>query len=185
MKNNINHIRAFLSNAIEEAGYRPVRYKLRTGVGEKILQIMIEYKHAELELLHGDGGITAEDCTLISRMVSELLDQEDLIIGEYRLEISSPGIDRPLETKNDFRRYIGFLAKLKISDKNELTKHLTGKIIDVINNDLIIGSLDNNVKLNVDDIISAKLVLNDELLSKTKSLNREKTECQMKEAYDE
>tara|TARA_Y100000590_G_scaffold448140_1_gene584354 strand:+ start:876 stop:1445 length:570 start_codon:yes stop_codon:yes gene_type:complete len=185
MKNHMNHLKKLLSPAIEEVGYRPVRYKLTTGSGEKILQIMIEFKHAEEDLLCGDGGVTADDCILISRIVSEILDKEDSIVEEYRLEISSPGIDRPLESANDFIRFVGFLAKVRFFDEKESNKQLTGKIIDVINNHLIIESMNKNVELNIDNLISAKLVLNDDLLSRTRSLNIENNSYQIKGAYDE
>tara|TARA_B100000686_G_C16605389_1_gene870896 strand:+ start:152 stop:691 length:540 start_codon:yes stop_codon:yes gene_type:complete len=170
----MNNLKKLLTPVIEEAGYRPVRYKLITNSGEKILQIMIEFKHAEEISLCGDGGVTADDCILVSRMVSDLLDKEDSLVEEYRLEISSPGIDRPLESVNDFMRFVGFEAKLRFFDEKESNKRLTGKIIDVMSNDLVIESINKNVIINVDNLISAKLVLNDDLLRRTRSQNTEK-----------
>ena len=94
---------------LEQLGYRLVRVRLMAQNGQT-LQIMAE---------RPDGGMTVADCEAVSQALSPELDVADLIAGEYRLEVSSPGVDRPLVRVSDFRRAIGHEAKIELAQPLE------------------------------------------------------------------
>src|SRR5215469_17303573 len=94
-----------LDPVAEAAGYAIVRLRLMGGDRRRNLQIMAERPPKEGEV---DGTMLVEDCTRLSRAVSEVLDAADPIRGEYTLEVSSPGIDRPLTRLKDFATYAGY-----------------------------------------------------------------------------
>ena len=91
---------------IEDLGYELVRLRLITGK-QTIMQIMAE---------RPDGGIEVDDCAKISTEVSAILDVEDPVDAEYALEVSSPGIDRPLTRLKDFATYEGYEAKIETNE---------------------------------------------------------------------
>ena len=97
---------AIVTPTIEGLGFELVRLRLMSG-RRMMLQIMAE---------RPEGGIEVEDCARISRAVSAVLDVEDPISGEYVLEVSSPGIDRPLTRLKDFERWAGYEAKLETAE---------------------------------------------------------------------
>ena len=91
---------------IEDLGLRLVRVRV-SGTGNAVLQIMAE---------RPDGTISVDDCARLSRAISPVLDVEDPIKGKYTLEVSSPGIDRPLVRPSDFERWAGHLAKIELAE---------------------------------------------------------------------
>ena len=101
----MSHLETMLEPVVEAAGYRLVRLRLMGGK-TKTLQIMAE---------RADGTMNVEDCATLSRALSEFLDAEDPIEGEYNLEVSSPGIDRPLTRITDYARWAGHEAKLELA----------------------------------------------------------------------
>ena len=98
-------IRDIIAPAVEDMGYSLVAVAMLQQGGAPVLQIMAEDQ---------DGNLTLDDCTKISHEVSALLDVEDPIPSAYQLEVSTPGIDRPLFTAQDFERFIGFDAKIEL-----------------------------------------------------------------------
>ena len=90
---------------ISNLGFETVRI-LTIGETNPVLQIMIEHKDYNKE-------ISVDDCALVSRSLSEILEEKDPIEGKYVLEVSSPGLDRPLTKLEHFSRYIGYLIKLE------------------------------------------------------------------------
>lgn len=146
----------------EDMGYRLVRVRLLSERG-KTVQIMAE---------RPDGVMTVEDCEALSRMISPLLDVEDVVPGQYFLEVSSPGIDRPLVRPSDFERWAGFEAKVEMTTPLAGRKRFRGQLE---------GFADGEVRLYIDDpqgegerllvglpfadIASAKLVLSDDLIA--------------------
>jgi ribosome maturation factor RimP len=106
----------------------------------------------------------------VSRTVSALLDVEDPIPGNYELEVTSPGIDRPLVDRDDFRRFAGFEAKIEIGRPVDGRKRFRGRIKPVDEDDRV-GIVEEAVSVSVpfEDIIKAKLVLTDELIAFTQS----------------
>src|ERR1700744_773202 len=105
----MSHLEPILTPAIEKAGYRLVRLRIMGGK-VKTLQIMAE---------RPDGTMNVEDCAILSRALSEFLDAEDPLEGEYDLEVSSPGIDRPLTRLTDFARWSGHEAKIELVAPDE------------------------------------------------------------------
>ncbi len=154
---------------IEQLGYRLVRIKVSATDGTTI-QIMAE---------RPDGSMTVEDCETISRALSPVFDVEEPIDGAYRLEISSPGIDRPLVRKSDFERFAGHLVKIEMEVPFEGRKRFRGILAGVDGDRTKLkldpateGAAAAEIALPIPDMGEAKLVLTDELV--TQALRAEK-----------
>jgi ribosome maturation factor RimP len=100
----VSHLEPILEPVIERAGFRLVRVRMMGGA-EKTLQVMAE---------RPDGAMNVEDCATLSRALLAFLETEDPIEGDYELEVSSPGIDRPLTRLADYSRYAGHEAKIEL-----------------------------------------------------------------------
>lgn len=136
-------------------GYEVVRVQI-SGGQRAILQIMAE---------RADGApMTVEDCADISRSVSALLDVEDPIREAYTLEVSSPGIDRPLTRLKDFVRFAGFEARLESRMAIDGRKRFKGMLKGVEDGLVCIDTEQGAARLEFDNILRAKLVLTDELI---------------------
>ncbi len=156
-------IEELITQIVENHEFKIVRVKLMEG-SRRVLQIMIE---------HADGSnVNVDECALISKEVSILLDIHDPISGEYDLEISSPGIDRPLVKFEDFARFSQFEIEFKLKFSHETLKRK--KIIGLIkginseNQEIVINPLDlhdQTVIITYQDIASAKLHLTDALIA--------------------
>jgi ribosome maturation factor RimP len=137
-------------------GYELVRITLK-GNDKKVLQIMAE---------KADGTMTIEGCTEVSRMVSALLDVEDPISSAYDLEVSSPGIDRPLTRPKDFERWAGFEAKVELDTAVDGQRRYRGKLLglegDVIR---LLPDDGTQIELPFSEVRKAKLILTDELIA--------------------
>lgn len=153
-------IAAMVEPAIVDLGFRLVRVKL-SGLNGFTLQIMAE---------RPDGTMTVDDCEAVSRAVTPVLDVEDPIDREYNLEISSPGIDRPLVRAIDFERWRGHLAKLELAVPRDGRKRFRGEIRAVEAGELVLRLEDlpddgePDVRLPLADIAEARLVLTDALV---------------------
>jgi len=79
-----------------------------------------------------EGGITVDDCAGISHQVGDVLDVHEMPPGSYTLEVSSPGLDRPLTRDRDFLKYIGYRVKVRTGDKIDGKRNFTGKLIDYL-----------------------------------------------------
>ncbi len=145
-------------------GYRLVRVHV-SGRDGCTVQIMAE---------RPDGTFTIEDCEAASRALSPALDVEDPIRGGYRLELSSPGIDRPLARLSDFTRALGDEAKIEMTSLVEGRKRFRGEITGVEDGHALLGvkDIDQIFRLPITDMVEAKLVLTDALIKKT--MKREK-----------
>jgi ribosome maturation factor RimP len=153
---------------IEGLGYRLVRVRLSSMNGAT-LQIMAE---------RPDGSMTVEDCEILSRDLSPALDVEDPIDRAYHLEVSSPGIDRPLVRRSDFDRWAGHEAKIELARMLEGRKRFRGKLAGIEGDSILLdvprdGAEDpERVRLPAADLGEARLVLTDELIRE--SLSRQK-----------
>jgi ribosome maturation factor RimP len=162
-------VAAIAEPVIEQLGYRLVRVRI-SGAEGCTVQIMAE---------RPDGSMTVEDCESISRALSPVLDVADPIERAYRLEISSPGIDRPLVRKSDFERYAGHLAKIETTMPVQGRKRFRGFLIGAegeaarLRRDDATEGEEAEVLLPIEDMSEAKLVLTDELV--TEALRREKS----------
>ena len=150
-------IAAMIEPSLEGMGYELVRVLIQ-GRERPVLQIMAERK---------DGaGMTVEDCADISRQISALLDVDDPIEGHYSLEVSSPGIDRPLTRPKDYETYAGFEAKLETSEPVEGRKRFRGKLLGLDEHGCVKLAADGvewAVPLTM--VKGAKLVLTDDLIA--------------------
>ena len=139
---------------VQDMGFELVRLRLMGGQ-TKTLQIMAE---------RPDGGIEVDDCARISNEVSAVLDVEDPVSDPYTLEVSSPGIDRPLTRLKDFETYEGYEAKLETAELIEGRKRFKGVLAGVEGDEVLINIEEGTVGLNFDWLAEAKLVLTDELI---------------------
>src|SRR5207344_2024092 len=161
-------VSAVAGPVLQGMGYRLVRIKISAEAGCTV-QIMAE---------RPDGSMQIEDCEAISRALSPVLDVADPIDRAYRLEISSPGIDRPLVRKSDFERYAGHLAKIETAMPVNGRRRFRGVLIGTegeaarIRRDDAAEGEEGEVLLPIDEMSEAKLVLTDELVAET--LRREK-----------
>ena len=144
---------------IEDMGFELVRLRLQGGK-TATLQIMAD---------RPEGGINVDDCAEISTMVSATLDVEDPIEDKYNLEVSSPGIDRPLTRLKDFATFEGYEAKLETNQPIDGRKRFTGVLAGVEGEDVLInievGGETQTIGLNFDWLSDAKLMLTDELIA--------------------
>ena len=114
-----------------------------------------------------EGGIEIEDCAKISRAVSAVLDVEDPISGEYTLEVSSPGIDRPLTRLKDFERYEGYEAKLETQEAIDGRRRFKGELAGVQDGEVLVEIPEGVIGLSFDLLADAKLVLTDALVAES------------------
>ncbi len=144
--------------SVESLGFDLVQIRLTQQRGMQVLQIMAEPSGQSREM-------TVEDCAQVSRHVSALLDVEDPISGQYNLEVSSPGIDRPLVKVADFEEHVGHVASVEMEWPIDGRKRFKGDIIKVADGAVHL-KLDgkNEVTLPVEDMQHAKLVLTDALI---------------------
>ena len=136
--------------------------------------VQLEYKANTLQIMvEGEDGspMGVDEFADISRDLSPALEVEDPISGAYRLEISSPGIDRPLITEADFEKYIGFETKLEMNPPIEGQKRFRGKIKSINDGILVLDTDKGDEELSHAGISKAKLVLTDELIQATKDVN--------------
>jgi ribosome maturation factor RimP len=148
-----------LDPVADSAGYEIVRLRLMGGVAARRLQIMAE---------RPDGTMLVEDCAQLARALNPVLDAADPIAGDYTLEVSSPGIDRPLTRLKDFETYEGYEARLEIDRLAEGRKRFKGELAG-IENDLVAINLegeDETAMLPFAWLVDAKLVINDALLKR-------------------
>lgn len=156
-------VSAVAAPVLQGLGYRLVRIKI-SGEAGCTVQIMAE---------RPDGTMQIEDCEEISRALSPVLDVADPIDRAYRLEISSPGIDRPLVRRSDFERYTGHLAKIEMAVAHQGRKRFRGLLAGVegdavrLHRDDIPAGEDADALLVMEDISDARLVLTDELIAES------------------
>jgi ribosome maturation factor RimP len=151
-----SRIAQVIEPSLEGMGYRLVRVVITSG-RRATLQIMAE----RLD----DRPMTVDDCAEISRSVSALLDVVDPIAGSYMLEISSPGIDRPLVRAEDYDRFSGFEARIELSQPLDGRKRFRGRLLGMITGTVRLVTGTEEVRIPLDAILRAKLVLTDDLLA--------------------
>ncbi|MBR1777209.1 MAG: ribosome maturation factor RimP [Alphaproteobacteria bacterium] len=149
----------------DQMGYDLVRLQLQGGNSRKVLQIMAERKDRQ--------AMTVDDCADLSRAISPALDEKDPIEDNYTLEVSSPGIDRPLVKLNDFDRFKGFEAKIEALTLINGRKRFSGRLQGVDGDDVVLLFENEDVRIPFDQIAKAKLILTDELLAAFASQNDE------------
>jgi ribosome maturation factor RimP len=149
-----------LDPVAEAAGYEIVRLRLMGGEHARRLQIMAERP--------SDGDMNVEDCARLSRAISEIMDAADPIKGEYLLEVSSPGIDRPLTRLKDFSDYEGYEARLELDRVAEGRKRFKGMLAGVEDDAVAIDleGEEETAMIPFAWITEAKLILTDQLMKR-------------------
>ncbi len=148
-----------LDPVAEVTGYEIVRLRLMGGEHARRLQIMAETP---------EGEMNVEDCARLSRAIAEIMDAADPISGEYTLEVSTPGVDRPLTRLKDFVTFAGYEARLELDRVAEGRKRFKG---------MIVGVEDDNIAIDLEGeeatalvpfawIVEAKLILTDKLMQR-------------------
>jgi len=177
-------VAALAAPVLAELGYRLVRVRVSGTLGMTV-QIMAE---------RPDGSMVIEDCEAASRALSPVFDAEDPIDREYRLEISSPGIDRPLVRRSDFERYAGHEAKIEMAVAQDGRKRFRGILLgtdgeaarlrrkDMSEKDLAEG-VAADVALRIADMVEARLMLTDALIRE--SLRRGKARGEQHDEDDQ
>lgn len=148
-----------LDPVAEAAGYEIVRLRLMGGAERRKLQVMAE---------RPDGEMVVEDCAKLSRKISEVMDAADPIAGEYVLEVSSPGIDRPLTRPKDFETYQGYEVRLELDRLAEGRKRFRGVLAGLDGDQVGIDleGEEETAMVPLAWIVDAKLVLTDELMKR-------------------
>lgn len=144
-------IEEIISPTLHTRGYRVVRVQLQ-GSKRKTLQVMVERTD--------ETGITVDDCALASHAISVLLEVDEPIHESYVLEVSSPGLDRPLITKRDFERFTGSMIRIELNTPREGTRRFRGLLLG-IEGDLIkieVESQKEVAEFALSDIQRAKLI---------------------------
>ena len=147
-----------ITPVIEDLGYELVRIRLMSGK-TTTLQIMAEKP---------EGGIEVDDCAAISTAVSAIMDVEDPILDAYTLEVSSPGIDRPLTRLKDFDMWVGYEAKIETTELIDGRRRFKGAISGTEGDEVLIQIEDQGeevvIGLKFEWLEDAKLILTDDLI---------------------
>ncbi|MDB5454138.1 MAG: hypothetical protein JWO33_2716 [Caulobacteraceae bacterium] len=155
-----NGLLELLDPVAEVAGYEIVRLRLMGGEHARRLQIMAERPQ--------DGDMNVEDCARLSRAISEIMDAADPVAGEYTLEVSSPGVDRPLTRLKDFVTFEGHEAKIELDRMAEGRKRFKGELAGVEGDAVAIDleGEEHTALVPFAWITDAKLVLTDQLMKR-------------------
>ena len=140
---------------IEGMGYELIRLRLMGG-RSKTLQVMVD---------RPEGGIVVDECARISTAVSAVLDVEDPIEDAYTLEVSSPGIDRPLTRLKDFDDWAGYTARIETSELIDGRRRFKGEIAGTEGGEVLLAVEEGTIGLRFDWLADAKLVLTDALIA--------------------
>ena len=157
---DINAIERMIEPSLAAMGYRVVRVVVTSG-RRPTLQVMAE----RLD----DAAMTVDDCALISHSVSALLDVADPIAGAYTLEISSPGIDRPLVRAEDYNRFCGYEARIELAEPVAGRRRFRGRLLGTADGDIRLATEAGETRLPLAAVARAMLVLSDELIASRRS----------------
>jgi ribosome maturation factor RimP len=152
-----NEVARIIEPSLEAMGYRLVRVMQTGGQHRPTLQVMAERSDA--------AAMTVEDCAQISRSVSALLDVADPIAGAYMLEVSSPGIDRPLVRPEDYDRFVGFEARIDLAAPHDGRKRFRGRLLGCDGAAVRLAADGSEFRLPLGAIARAKLILTDDLVA--------------------
>lgn len=149
-----HYLQDLIEPVVEKEGFELVRV-MTIGQANPTLQVMIDTL---------DGrDITVDDCATVSQALSAMLDEKDPIENRYSLEVSSPGLDRPLTKLKHFERWKGYEIKLETEDKVENRKRFKGKITSVDGNNIVLTADEVQYTIPFAAVAKAKLVVTDEL----------------------
>ena len=134
----LDRIRGIAERVAASSGLEIFDVQFRRESSGWVLRIFLDVPASQPLPSHGVGGVRVEDCERVSRDVGAILDVEESIDHAYTLEVSSPGLDRPLRAADDYRRFAGRLAKIAVSEEVDGQKHFSGRLHGVENRTVII-----------------------------------------------
>lgn len=141
-------LQGLLEPVVAALGYELLGIDFRSRSGSVLVRLYIDRP----------GGVTIDDCEKVSHQVSGVLDVEDAVPGAYTLEVSSPGMDRPLFSAAQFQRFVGSEVKLKLAVPVNGQRNFRGTIREVRGEDVVINSSGTELSLAMDQIERANLV---------------------------
>ena len=141
-------LQVMLAPAVTALGYEFWGLEYLTHARQSVLRVFID----------GPNGITVDDCALVSRQLGALLDVEDPIAVDYTLEVSSPGMDRPLFTLDQFARYSGEQVRIRLRAPFEGRRNFAGRLVGVEAEDVVVVVEDHEYLLPIDMIDKAQIV---------------------------
>lgn len=149
---DLTKLQSLVEPVVTGQGYELVDVEFKNELGAWILRVFIDNPRAE-------GGVGLDDCAQVSRELSAVLDVEDAIPGHYSLEVSSPGLNRPLKKESDFRRFVGKKAKIRTRHPvGESRRNFSGTLVSVAEGKVKIDVGDQVCEVPVDDVEKANLV---------------------------
>jgi len=150
-----SHLEPVFEPVIEKAGFKLVRLRMMGGAA-KTLQVMAE---------RPDGSMDVEGCATLSHALLDFIEAENPIEGDYEIEVSSPGIDRPLTRLMDFARWAGHEAKIELHAPVEGRKRFRAVVLGLDGTDVMIRADNTDIKFPFRSLANAKLVLTDKLIN--------------------
>jgi ribosome maturation factor RimP len=149
---DVTKLQSLAEPVVTGQGYELVDVEFKNELGGWILRVFIDKPSAE-------GGVGLDDCAEVSRELSAVLDVDDVIPGHYSLEVSSPGLNRPLKKEADFARFVGKKAKIRTRHPvGESRRNFSGTLVEVAGGKVKIDVGDQVCEVPVDDVEKANLV---------------------------
>jgi len=146
---NLENIKTLVLSVLDEMEIELVDVNLQGSNRKKVLRVYV----------HEDGGVTLDRCVKASRMISDLLDRKDIITSKYTLEVSSPGLDRPLKSARDFERNVGEKVKVLVCIEDK-EREITGIIKEVTGETIYLQNKDNEIiHFEILNVKSAKIIV--------------------------
>lgn len=159
----IHQVTELIEPTLHDMGFELVRV-LMSGGQRPTLQVMVERSDR--------GPVTLDQCAEVSHAISALLDVADPLPGAYRLEVTSPGLDRPLVRRADYERFAGFEARLETELPLEGRRRFRGRLLGIADDQVRLALPEGETSIPFDAIKKAKLVLTDELLAAAQTERR-------------
>jgi ribosome maturation factor RimP len=141
-------LRKLLEPGVEATGFELVDVEIAGSQHSPTLRVYID----------GPVGVNVDDCARVSRQLSALLDVEDPLPGQYTLEVSSPGLDRPLVKPEDFKRFVGETIKVKMHEPLQGRKNFSGRLVDVAADHVVVEVDEEHYDLAFEGMDRARLV---------------------------
>ena len=150
MDTNQDNLKHAIRKILTEEGFELVDFLVKGGRSSKFIRVVVDH----------DNGVSVDDCAHLSRTLSDMLDMEQdrWALESYRLEVSSPGIDRPLREEKDFMKNVGRDVRIMVQSNGKVEK-IEGTILGVDNGLLSIGMKEKTVSLDVSSIREAKITV--------------------------
>ena len=159
----IHQVTELIEPTLHDMGLELVRV-LMSGGQRPTLQVMVERSDR--------GSVTLDQCAEVSHALSAVLDVADPLPGAYRLEVTSPGLDRPLVRRGDYERFAGLEARLETELPIEGRRRFRGRLLGIADDQVRLALLEGETSIPFDAIKKAKLVLTDELLAAAQTERR-------------